>query len=1060
MIRTLSAHSRAITLAAILLALAGIAAALKLPVSLFPHIDYPRVLVSIEAGDREPAQMAAEITRPVEIALREVPGVTRLRSTTSRGSAEIGLNFAWGEDMVAVTLATQGALATALPELPQGTRFSVRRSDPTIFPVVGIALTSHSLDPASLRQIAELQIRPALTSVQGVAGVDVLGSAPREIAVDIDPGRLQALGISLSDVTTAVGHASMIRGVGRIEDRHRLYLVLVDNRATWISDIGRLPVKAATAAPAIPNPLPGQPTPPPPAAVVTLGQIASIHPATAPNFTRVTSGGRDAVLVNIRQSPTGDSVAIIKAIDARLKQIQLPPSVSVTTFYDQSELVTGAANAVRDAILLGAFLAGLVLFLFLRSFRLMVITGVALPAVLAATCLLLLALHMGFNMMTLGGMAAAVGLVVDDAVVMLEHMMRRMQEGAAKDRDGLLAAAAEMGKPLYGSSLATIIIFLPLAFVSGVTGGFFKALALTMAAALTLSLLYARFVIPLLAAFWLRDKDVEAAGRADRLMRGLERGHQWAERRALAQPGLFVLITAILMAGLGYLAWSNVPSGFMPAMDEGGFVLDYKAQPGAALSDTDRILRQVEQIITATPEVASYSRRTGVQLGGGLTEADEGDYFIRLKGGSRRPIEEVMTDIRTRIEARVPGLQVETIQLMEDLIGDLTAVPQPIEVKLFGDDPAALNKAARQVGDAIGRISGVVEVVNGLRVAGDAIDIRVRPGALAQQGLNADAFASQIEGLIGGTEATRMRAGEQLLSIRVRAPADLRQRAAQIARLPLVAPDGHGLTVGQVADVNVKAGQQQLTREDLAPFVAVTARLEGRDLGSGMQDVRKAVAGLHLPNAIRVEYGGLYAEQQKSFADLSMVFASALLLTALLLTILFERIAWTLAAVLTVSLSAAAVLIGLWITGIELNISALMGLTMVVGMVTELVIFFLAEIDPEKGGEAETLAIAGRKRLRPILMSALIAILTLSPLALGLSRGAGLQQPLATAIIFGLMAAVPLVLLFLPAAVLHFSGGYRRAARRGGIGWKREPANNRNLARGLKPTGESAGDRQ
>lgn len=1021
MIRTLSAHSRAITLAAILLALAGIGAALKLPVSLFPHIDYPRVLVSIEAGDREPAQMAAEITRPVEIALREVPGVTRLRSTTSRGSAEVGLNFAWGEDMVAATLATQGALATALPDLPQGTRFSVRRSDPTIFPVLGIALTSRSLDPAALRQIAELQIRPALTSVQGVAGVDVIGSAPREIAVDIDPGRLRALGISLTDVATAIGRASMIRGVGRIEDRHRLYLVLVENRATSVDDIGRLPVKAAAASPAASNPLPGQPPPPPSASVVTLGQIASIHPAIAPNFTRVTSGGRDAVLINIRQSPTGDSVAIVTAVNARLKQIQLPPSVSVTAFYDQSELVTGAANAVRDAILLGALLAGLVLLLFLRSFRLMVITGVALPAVLAATCLILLALHMGFNMMTLGGMAAAVGLVVDDAVVMLEHMMRRMHERAAKDRDSLLAAAAEMSKPLYGSSLATIIIFVPLAFVSGVTGGFFKALALTMAAALILSLLYARFVIPLLAASWLRDKDVDSAGKADRLG-----GQEWAERRVMGRPGLFVLVTTVAMAVLGYLAWSNVPSGFMPAMDEGGFVLDYKAQPGAALADTDRILRQAERIITATPEVASYSRRTGVQLGGGLTEADEGDYFIRLKGGSRRPIDEVMTDIRTRIEKEVPGLQIETIQLMEDLIGDLTAVPQPIEVKLFSDDPVALNKAAQQVGDAIGRISGVVEVVNGLRVAGDAIDIRVRSGALAQQGLDADAFASQIEGLIGGTEATKMRAGEQLVAIRVRAPADLRERAAQIEQLPLVAPDGHGLTVGQVADVTVQAGQQQLTREDLAPFVAVTARLEGRDLGSGMQDVRKTVTGLHLPNGIRVDYGGLYAEQQKSFADLSMVFASALLLTALLLTILFERMAWTFAAVLTVLLSAAAVLVGLWITGIELNISALMGLTMVVGMVTELVIFFLAELDPEKGPEEESLRDAGRKRLRPILMSALIAILTLSPLALGLSRGAGLQQPLATAIIFGLTAAVPLVLLFLPAAVLLFSGNEHR----------------------------------
>jgi multidrug efflux pump subunit AcrB len=1018
MIRFLSDHARAIWLAAILLTLAGVTAATRLPVSLFPHINYPRVLVSVEAGDRDPAQMAAEITRPIEIALREVPGVTRIRSTTSRGAADVGVNFAWGDDMVAATLATQGALAAILPDLPPGTRFSVRRSDPTIFPVLGFALTSSSLDPVALRQVAELQIRPALTSVPDVAGVDVLGGAPREIAVDIDPGRLRGLGLSMTDVTGALARANMVRGAGRIEDRHRLYLLLVEDRAMSIGDLAALPIRAGTASAADPNPIPGAPQPVPSASVVTLGQIADIHPAPAPVFTRVTSGARDAVLINIRQSPTGDSVAIVRAVNARLAQLQLPPSVTVTTFYDQSELVAGAANAVRDAILLGALLAGLVLFLFLRSFRLMVITGLTLPAVLAATCLFLLSLGMGFNMMTLGGMAAAVGLVVDDAVVMLEHMMRRMQEGRAEDRDSLLAAAAEMAKPLYGSSLATMIIFLPLAFVSGVTGGFFKALALTMTIALGLSLLYARFVIPLIAASWLRRKDLESARKADRLMARIERGYERAEARTFARPALVVLVVGLGMAALGYVAWTRVPSGFMPKMDEGGFVLDYWAQPGSALSDTDRLLRQVEQIITETPEVLSYSRRTGVQLGGGLTEADEGDYFIRLKGGSRRPIDAIMTDMRTRIEERVPGLQVELIQLMEDLIGDLTAVPQPIEVKLFSSDRTLLDATAGRVGAAIGRVPGVVEVNDGLRVAGDALSVRIRPGALAQHGLDADAVASQIEALVGGTAATRIRAGEQLLDVRVRAAADIRQRAEQIVRLPLTAPDGHGLTVGQIADVRVQAGQQQLTREDLAPFVAVTARLEGRDLGSTMRDVQRVVAGLNLPPSIRVDYGGLYAEQQKSFSDLTTVFIAALLLIALLLTILYERVAWTLAAIITVLLSAAAVLVGLWVTGIELNISALMGLTMVVGMVTELIIFYLAEIDSARPTDPAALGEAGRKRLRPIIMSALIAVLTLAPLALGISRGAGLQQPLATAIIFGLTAAVPLVLLFLPSVLL------------------------------------------
>ena len=998
----LARHARALLLAALLLTLGGMLAATRLPVSLFPLISYPRVVVGVDAGERDAAQMAAEISRPIEIALRGVPGVSRIRSTTSRGSAEVALDFPWGQDMAAATLAVQGALAAVLPDLPQGARFEVRRSDPTVFPVLGLALTSRSLDPQALRQLAELKVRPALTAVPGVAGVDVLGGAPREFAVDVDPARAAALGLSLADVAAAVGKGNAVQGVGRLEDRHRLYLVLAQNRIAGVADLLALPIKAGQNAGA---------------GVVTLGQIAGVAPSIEPSYTRVTADGRDAVLVNVRQALDGDSLRIVQEVDARLKTLGLPPSVTVTPFYDQSELVSGAANAVRDAILLGALLAGLVLFVFLRSGRLMLITGLMLPAVLAGTCLVLAAFGLSFNMMTLGGMAAAVGLVVDDAVVMLEHIMRRMQEGAARGVAGVLAAAAEMGRPLVSSTAATIVVFLPLAFISGVTGGFFRSLALTMVAALVLSLLYARFVVPLAAAYWLRDADVAAAGRAERMTARLDRGYGRAADRALARPALFAALTAVGLALIGWASWNHVPSGFMPQMDEGGFILDYKAQSGAALSDTDRLLRQVEGIITATPEVASYSRRTGFQLGGGLTEADEGDLFIRLKGGSRRDIEEVMADVRTKVEAQVPGLQIETAQLMEDLIGDLTAVPQPIEVKLFADDASELDRAARSVAGAIGKVDGVVEVVDGLRVAGDAISIRVDPALAIRQGLDPAAVAGQLETLVGGTAATQVRIGEQLVAVRVRAPADLRARADQLRALPLVAPDGHLVRVSQVAAVSVAAGQKQLTREDLSPFVAVTARLEGRDLGSGMTDVRAAVAGLHLPPSVRVDYGGLYAQQRQSFADLALVFAAALLLTALLLTIVFERIAWTLAAIATVLLSAAAVLAGLWLTGIELDISALMGLTMVVGMVTELVIFFLAEIDGEAPVDLAALRHAGAKRLRPILMSALIAILTLAPLALGVSRGAGLQRPLATAIIFGLVAAVPVVLLFLPALI-------------------------------------------
>ena len=999
----ISRHARSLWLAMILLTLGGIAGAIKMPVSLFPQINYPRVVVAIDAGERDAAQMEAEITRPVEIALRSVPGVTQLRSTTSRGSAEVALNFSWGDDMTSAKLATQSALATLLPDLPPGTTFDVRRSDPTLFPVYGVALTSDTLDQEALRQIAELKIRPALTAVKGVAVVNILGGSPRTFEVRLDPARLAALGISAGDVAQALQQANVVRGAGRIEDRHRLYLLLVENRLASAGDIAATPIKTGASGSA---------------GVVSLGDIARIVPSAEPNYTLVTSNGRRAVLVNVRQALDGDTVQVVHDATARLKSLGLPPSVKISPFYDQSELVVGAATAVRDAILIGALLAGLVLFLFLRSARLMAITAAVLPTVLAGTCLVLFALGLHFDMMTLGGMAAAVGLIIDDAVVMLEHIMRRMQEGSARDAPSILAAAGEMGKPLFGATGATIVVFLPLAFISGVSGEFFKSLAITMVSALVISLLYARFLIPLVSAYWLREKDAEAAEHAGAMIGRLDAVYRRASKWTLLRSARVAIGGVIAAALLGYLAWSHVPSGFMPQMDEGGFILDYKAPSGEGLADTDRLLRQVEQIIQSTPEVTSYSRRTGLQLGGGLTEADEGDYFIRLKGGRRRPIEQVMAEIRRKVEARVPGVEIETAQLMEDLIGDLTAVPQPIEIKLFGDDPASLADAAKRVGKAVGKIRGVVEVVDGLRVAGDAITVHVRPGAAAQQGLDAMKVADQIEALVGGSSATGVRVGEQLIDVRVRGPAGIRARADEVARLPIEAPDGHMVRLDQIADVGIAAGQKQLTREDLAPFIDVTARLEGRDLGSAMKEVRKTVAGLGLPRTIRVDYGGLYAQQQQSFTDMTIVFSAALLLAALLLTLLFERAAWTLAAIATVLSCASAVFCGLWLTGIELDVSALMGLTMVVGMVTELIIFYLSEIDLAKPVDFAVLMDAGAKRLRPIVMSAVIAILALSPLALGLSRGAGMQRPLATAIIFGLSAAVPLVLLLLPSIML------------------------------------------
>jgi len=1005
----LVAHRRSVLFLIAVAALMGAVAAWQLPVALFPNINFPRIAVNIDAGDRPSDRMVVEVTRPLEQALRQVPDVGNIRSTSTRGSADISLNFAWGTDMVAAQLQVESALNRALPELPPGIRYQVRRMDPTVFPIFGLTLTSNTRDLTQIHDLAFYTMRPFLSAIPGVAQVEVLGGRVAEYQVLVDPERLQAAGLSVDDVSKVLTANNVVAAVGRLEDRYRLYLTLADSRLLSTNDIANTMVKAG------------------PTGAIRLGDIAHVQLSTAPQWTRVTANGHDAVLINIRQSRGANSVNLVAMVREQLAvhAHEVPRDVKVGTFYDQSELVSASAASVRDAILIGAVLAGIVLLVFLRDLRLTLIVAIVLPVTLLITALLLAVFGMSFNIMTLGGMAAAVGLVVDDAVVIVEHLVRRLHErsagrvtepsGATATPAGadqsLLPAAQEMLRPLLGSSLATVVIFVPLAFLTGVTGGFFKALALTMACSLVVSFFVALVGVPLLTDRFVKRGNGNAHGGAGGWFDRLTGGYASAGEAALRYP-VRIGIAAVVLLVLGGVALWRLPSGFMPHMDEGGFILDYRAPPGTSLSETDRLLRKLEGLIQELPEVASYSRRTGLQLGGGITEANEGDFFIKLKDGSRRDIEEIMTDLRTEAQKQIPGLTIETLQLMEDLIGDLTAVPEPIEIKLFGPDLAELQRLAPRVAKQLGTVPGVVEIVDGLRIAGDAIEVRVDRARAAVEGLDPDAVSKQIATLLGGTVAGQIQSGEKLLDVRVWSPQDLRTRIESVGALRLRAPDGHELPVKRVADIQIAAGQPQLQRENLEQMIAVTGRLEGRDLGSAIKDVKRAVDSMNLPPSLRVEYGGIYAEQQRSFRGLAAVFAAAVLLVTSLLLYLYESWAIVLSILATVLLSVAAVFLGLWVTHTELNISAMMGLTMIVGIVAEIAVFFFSELDHE--GERAALLVAGRRRLRPILMTSLIAILALMPLALGLGTGSAMQTPLAIAIISGLVAALPLVLIVMP----------------------------------------------
>ncbi len=994
------AHHRSILFLLAVLALGGIASALNLPVALFPQVPFPRVEVNLEAGDRPGERMAIEVTWPIEEAVRAVPGVRNIRSTTSRGAADVSINFDWETNMPAAMLQVESAVSRVMAELPAGTKFDVRLMDPTVFPVLGYSLTSDTRSLIDLRDIAQYQLRPVLTTITGVAKTEVLGGEVEEYRVEADPAKLHSYAMTLEDVGKALSAANVLTAVGRLEDHNKLYLLISNTGFKDLDQIAATVLRTEAGS------------------VVRLSDVASVRRDAEPQWTRVTADGHDAVLIDVYQQPGGNTVQIARDIKARLAELEgrLPKDVKVANWYDQSELIVLSAESVRDAVLIGVVLSVLILLVFLRNLKITLIAAIVVPSVLAVTILILYVLHMSFNIMTLGGMAAAVGLIIDDAIVMIEHLIRRLRGGAGEPLARLKDAASEFTGPLTGSSASTIIIFAPLAFLSGVTGAFFKALSLTMAASLVVSYLVAWLAVPLLATHLLGEKDTRQK-EAGFIASLLHRGYAGLMRGLLPHPWLVVLIIAPLVAA-GWFAYTHTGSGFMPKMDEGGFVLDYLAPPGTSLAETDRLLRKVEAILRETPEVETYSRRTGLQLGGMVTESYEGDFFIRLKPYPRRGIEDVMEDVRLRIEQSIPGLEIELVLLMEDLIGDLTAVPQPIEIELFSDDGALLSALAPKVAKAIEGVPGVVDVNDGLMVAGDALDITVDREKAALEGVDPETITTMLEDHLSGQVTTEVQRGPKMVGVRVWTPRADRATEPALADVLLPAPDGHLFPLSRVAAVTPIIGQPQIKHDDLRRMVAVTGRITGRDLGSTIRDIKQTLArpGL-LPSGISYSLGGLYAQQQAAFRGLVGVLVAAVLLVFLLLVFLYEQFRVAVAMLLTTLLATTAVFLGLWLTGTELNITSLMGLTMIVGIVTEVGIFYYSEYQElsDEPDPAARLIRAGVNRMRPIAMTTVAAILALMPLALGVGQGAAMQQPLAIAIIAGLTVQLPLALVVLPA---------------------------------------------
>ncbi len=1005
---------RTVLFLAVALTVAGIYAFFKTPIAVFPETNFPRVVIGVDNGVMPVEQMQVTITKPIEDAVNSVPGLVTVRSTTSRGSAEVSLFFDWSVDMFRTLQLVNAALSKAQQSLPATAKLTSNRLTFATFPILGYSLTSSTLSQPQLWELATYTLKPPLNRVNGVSTVTVQGGQVPEFHIVPNMAKLQAAGVTILDVTNAVQSSNIIDSPGLYEQDHQLVLALVGAQAHDIEGLKQLTVKTTTGG-----------------APVRIGDIATVIPATMPVYTAVRSDGQPAVLMNITRQPSSNTVAVADDVEAVAAQLRagLPKGTEFTPYYDQSGIVRESVRSVRDAILIGLLLACIILFLFLRDWRSSLIAGLVIPVTVAATVLMLWAIGQSFNLMTLGGLAAAIGLVIDDAIVVVENIVLHREAGQGRV-EAIRSALKEIAHPLVGSTVTPVVVFLPLIAVTGVTGSFFRALAITMTISLLTSLLLAVTFTPGLALLLLkpsggeqpgahgsREREHGAAGPVlGRILRWHKRGLEWSLRR----PALLGL-GCLLLAATAFVGYRFLGSDLLPSMDEGGFILDYIMPAGSSLQSTDRVLTHLEEILRKTPEVEHVSRRTGLQMGlAAVTEANTGDMTVKLKDKRKRAIDDVIADIRAEVKEKEPELDTEYIQVLQDNINDLSNAPEPIQIKLFSEDPALLSEVAPRVADQIGTVQGVVSVENGIEntISGPATNFQIDPQLAGRLGFTPTEAAEDATSILDGvTVNDPVIANGRPYTVRVRLGEETRRSLDTIRDTVFNSASGHTASLGSMATVTQLPPQNEIRRENLQRLAVVTAQLQGTDLGTAVKLVQAKVQVMHLPSSVRVEYGGTYQEQQKSFGDLLRVLLLALVLVFGVLLTEFRNFAAPVAILASSVLSIAGVVGALLLTGMTFNVASFMGLIMVIGIVAKNGILLLdadERFRHEGQSARDAMVSAAQRRLRPILMTALAAITGMLPLALALGAGSQMLQPLAIAVIGGVVISMALSLIVTP----------------------------------------------
>ena len=977
----------------IIILLGGVYSFLHIQSALFPNITFPKVKVIADNGEQPVNKMAVTVTVPLENAIKRVPGINLIRSATSRGSCEISAFFNWNSDINLDKQRIESRINEIKQNLPQGINISIERMNPSIFPIMGFSISGKGYSQIDLRNIAEYTVKPFLSRISGVSEVGIGGGKVEEYHVILNPAKLINLKITPQTVNDKISESNFISSTGYINNYDRLYLTLSEATQNSKKDLENLVILNT------------------PQRVIRLKDISKVEIGAERSYVKIKANGKIVPIIHILKQPNANLLQVVGSIEKELPKLQkiLPKGVVLRPYYNQADFVSDAIGSIRDVVWVGLLLAILITIIFLKSIKASSVILVTIPITLCLTFIVLYTIGYTINIMTIGSIAAAIGLIIDDAIVIVEQIHRTHEENPEESSNTLVSKAIKYLFPaMVGSSLSTIVIFLPFFLMGGVAGAYFKVLTNAMIITLVCSFFVTWIGLPVVYLIFTK-KGAPASKHKEIKKRN------WVYY-FIYRPALSVSFIILLVIMSLYII-PKLPSGFLPQMDEGSIVLDFVSPPGTSLEGTDRMLNIVDHILQTTPEVQSFSREIGTQNGFFITEPNTGDYTIQLKKSRKLTTNQVSDEIRKRIEAKLPALQVDFGQIIEDMLGDLISTKQPISIKIFGSDQAVLQKLAEKISDIVGSTRGTADVFNGITVAGPNIIFRPKNAELAQYGLTPSQLQYQIKTKIRGTVVGNVLGQNQLINIRM-FDGKLLNSLDDVKNSFIYLNNGSVKPISEFAKIKFIKGVAEVDRENLKQEYDIVARLNNRDLGSTIAAIQKKIEReIKLPAGYEIVYGGAYAQQQKAFGDLMTILILAILLVFTVSLFLFRKIRVSVTIIFIAILGIAGSFLALFITGTPLNVGSYTGIIMIVGIIGENSIFiYLQYVDSKMkiAGKENSIVNSISLRMRPTLMTAFGAITALLPLALGIGTGAQMHQPLAIAIIGGFVIALPLLLIVLP----------------------------------------------